>query len=128
MEVKENVIELRDRFYGRGSVSGYTFEQVAKSDSAYLYGVRLYDKGDDEENEGSLECGEGLLFKDFTGSFSHFEVFKRRVRSEPIFNENVDEFVPVVLYPGDNAFGMWAWTYTVFKSAVEKYQELGGVL
>jgi len=75
-------------FEGKGSVKGFTFTQVEKSENMYLYKV---------ESDG---C-------------THYELFE--IRKSPVcvdFENRVysdTEFKEV--YPKDNDFGVWAWTF-----------------
>lgn len=48
------------------------------------------------------------------GGISHFEVFKRRVNQQ-FGNES---------YPGSKSFGFWAWTFSTFNRAYDKFEEL----
>lgn len=48
----------------------------------------------------------------------HYEVFEIRVLKIPKTNELYEA------YPKANSFGKWAWTYSDYKKAVEKFYEI----
>ena len=51
-----------------------------------------------------------------------FEVFIIKVKpGRMIFGKIIDQ---TEVYPNNEAFGYWAWTYRTYESALEKYKEL----
>jgi len=55
----------------------------------------------------------------------YFEVFKIRVRKETMFK---GKKIPAGhRFPNDEAFGIWAWTYSNYDLAKRKFNELENV-
>ena len=92
---------LPDNFTGGGEVSGFLFEKLAQTDTAYLFKVT-----DDRH--------------------VHFEVFKRR--SSPVCIDFANKIFSEVdfkeTYPKSNSFGVWAWTMRDEILAKEKLESL----
>ena len=98
---KIEIIELDSYFVGSGEVKGRIFNQINSTVLAYLYEIN-------------------------TGGTKYYEVFKRRSNaillnfekrqySDHIFKER---------YPKSNDFGVWAWTFTDLKLAINKLESL----
>jgi hypothetical protein len=88
--------------HGKGRLAGFTYEQIKKEDNvAYLYRVMDEDKG---------------------GKISHYEVFKHTERKGGEFHGKIID--PYVAYPGDEAFGKWAWTKKYFNGAMELFDNI----
>lgn len=79
--------ELAKEFVGRGSMKGFMFRQLRANGLAYLYEVR-------------------------SGVNVWYEVFRRRtaVAKDVVMGGTLVHFGERVLYPSDNAFGIWAWS------------------
>jgi len=52
----------------------------------------------------------------------YYEVFQIKIAPERIFKGKVIE--PHERFPHDEAFGVWAWTYRNYESALKKFEEL----
>ena len=93
---------LETEFTGIGEVKGFIFTQKHINTSAYMYEV---DKG---------------------GGNIHFEVFKRL--DAPLCLDFKKHFYSKrlfkVRYPKSKAFGSWAWTFTNYDKALDKFNEL----
>jgi len=92
--------ELEENFVGIGSsVGGFVFKQLLRSNVCYLY----------EINGGS-----------------HYEVFLRREQEAGEYEicGNVVKLEAKVLYPKDEAFGVWAWSYLNLRNALQKFHNL----
>ena len=94
--MKELEIEFSS---GGSSIGGFVFKQLLRSNVCYLYGV----------NDGS-----------------HYEVFLRREQKEGemVLGGNKIILEAKVLYPKDEAFGVWAWSYVNLKNALQKFHFL----
>lgn len=88
---------LPTKFEGKGSVKGFTFTLCIKSENMYIYEVQ-------------------------NGRYKHYEVFKiktvpvcvdfeKRIYSDTEFKE---------IYPKDEDFGVWAWSFSSLESAYSK--------
>jgi hypothetical protein len=57
----------------------------------------------------------GYVYKCTGENFNtHYEVFGRRENS----------YYNCISYPGDEAFGKWAWTYSSLEDAMSKYEDI----
>ena len=84
--------------------SGWRFDQVETGDNALMY------KKTDAEGEATKE---------------YFEVFERReVNTFEDFEYRIMSEQTKVSYPGDNAFGAWAWGFTDINKAYDKFTYL----
>lgn len=92
-------IELQLEFSGTGQHAGWVFTQVSRTD----YG-----------------CVYRRTSKDV--SHSYYEVFRRRIAkasTREFPNGSVKEYPDRVIYPGDSAFGNWAWCCGTLERAME---------
>jgi hypothetical protein len=78
------------------SACGFHFQQLLKSDVCYLYSV----------NDGS-----------------HYEVFLRKEQQAGTMTLGgvLITLEAKIKYPNDEAFGIWAWTYTKLNRAMSKF-------
>ena len=97
-----NIKQLSEEFIGIGSVRGFRFAKIASTQHAYTYEVTT---------------GEGSI---------HFEVFKRKNVPTCINYENktFDEQNRKEVYPKNEDFGKWAWTYKSKELAIEKMKSI----
>lgn len=97
---------------GRGETKGFMFSQVLRSGNAYIYEVQAFNQRTGEKK------GQ-----------KHYEVFKRQVSKECIRNikGKIVSFPEYVIYPHNEAFGLWAWTFNCFGKAVDKFNELSAM-
>jgi hypothetical protein len=80
--------------------NGHVYHQIAASPEAYLY----------EQTDKS------------TGKTVGFEVFKHREnKAGEVYGKAIEA---AVAFPGNEAFGTWAWSYRTFAAAYKKYEEL----
>ena len=77
---------------------GNKFRQIYKNDFGYIYSV----------NDGD-----------------YFEVFRHKLGKPHPRSENTK--IKVVQYPGNEAFGSWAWTYLNEESALQKLDSLRNI-
>lgn len=96
------IIELEKVIVGNGEVKGYTYTQIERSDSAYLYEVSKY---------GVFMCFEVFKRKNSPVCID----FEKRLYSETEFKES---------YPKSNSFGVWAWTKSTKQSALDLFNTL----
>jgi hypothetical protein len=93
--------ELEQSFVGTGEVQKFVFNQLEKSDNAYMYSVS-------------------------DGRNTYYEVFKKR--SNPIcvdFEKKIYSDTDTKdTYPKSNNFGVWAWSYMSRKRAMDKFNSL----
>ncbi len=84
---------------GTSSTRGFIYKQLMKSNVCYLY----------ELNGGS-----------------HYEVFLRKEQNAGTMtlSGNIIELEAKVKYPKDEDFGVWAWTYSNIKNAINKFNML----
>jgi hypothetical protein len=61
---------------------------------------------------------EQLYYK----KIKYYEVFLIRIKPEKIFKGKVIEAREV--FPHNEAFGVWAWTFRDYKKALEKFNDL----
>lgn len=94
--------ELEKKFTGKGSVKGFKFTQEYADDYAYIYKV-----------------------EDAYGKIWH-EVFEKRIVKalDTIIGGNEVHFDDRVLYPTDNSFGIWAWTFGNYQKAYGMLDEI----
>lgn len=91
--------ELPVEFTGTGQHSGWTFTQVSRTDCGYIY------------------CRTS---KDV--SRSYYEVFRRKIAKASMRefpNGYAKEYPDREIYPGDSAFGNWAWCCDTLERATE---------
>jgi hypothetical protein len=92
-------VELPAEFEGRGQHSGWKFRQVARTDYGYVY----------ERSSADV-------------SHRYYEVFKFRIAKSHVstfLSGVVKEYPDMVSYPGDSAFGDWAWCCGTLERANE---------
>lgn len=87
------IIELPLEFIGRASTNGFTFRQVYHSNGWYIYEV----KG------------------------AYYEVFKEKIVQAMEYDNGWKEIEGVgkVVYPSDEDFGNFAWTYRNYEKALK---------
>lgn len=90
----EEVKKLPVDFIGRGEVKEFHFRQMKRGEKACLYEVKT------------------------PWDTVHYEVFFIRAFRIP----KTKEFYEA--YPKANAFGVWAWTTSDYKKAVQKFETL----
>jgi hypothetical protein len=91
--------ELPVEFTGTGQHSGWKFRQVARTDYGYVY----------------VRASEDV-------SHPYYEAFARKVAkasTREFPNGSVKEYPDRVIYPGDSAFGNWAWCCGTLERAME---------
>ena len=96
--------ELPDEFDGRAQQSGWKFRKIRQTDYGYVY-----EKSSDDV------------------SHTYYEVFSRKTRpqQERTFPNGTNKVWPAsVVYPGDNAFGDWAWCCGSLDRALEILESL----
>tara|TARA_R110000868_G_scaffold106690_2_gene292414 strand:+ start:1855 stop:2166 length:312 start_codon:yes stop_codon:yes gene_type:complete len=88
--------ELESKFKGVGEVKGFKYNRIKTTETMYVYSVH-------------------------TGESTHFEVFERRTVPLCIdFEKRIySETERKETYPKSNAFGVWAWTASTMKRAIE---------
>ena len=94
--------ELEKKFTGKGSVKDFEFVQEYADDYGYIYKVLdTYGK-------------------------TWYEVFERRIVKalDTIIGGNEVHFDDRVLYPTDNSFGIWAWTFSNYQKAYDMLGEI----
>lgn len=96
-----NTLKLEKEFYGKGEVKDINFRQLSETNNAYLY--QAY-------NEGNIYYE---VFKKKTTALCID--FEKRIFSETEFKE---------MYPKSNDFGVWAWTISDLKTAVDKFYSI----
>ena len=101
------MIELQNEFIGAGAVKGIKFKQIMKNDRAFLY--ELSDKNE--------ETGKTRIW---------YEVFRKRISKEKdgIIGGVKVHFKTREIYPTSNNFGVWAWCFSDYGRAIEKFNEL----
>ena len=98
--------ELETTFEGRGEVRGTHFQQIRKSDLAFLYELT------------DIETGQ-----------IRYEVFTK-IESKGgsgILGGVMINFAEKVLYPTSKQFGVTAWCIIDFPRAIKKFNELSGI-
>ena len=90
-------------FIGKGEVKGLHFKQVLKSEKAFIYEIT-----------------------DFKTQNKHWEVFERRIskENEATISGVVVKYQEREIYPNSKNFGSWAWCYSDYTRAYEKYISL----
>lgn len=98
--------ELEKEFIGGGTVKGFQFRQLHNNGNVYLYEVTT------------------------DGGSVHYEVFERKenLGGLKVIAGTEVNFEPKVMYPSDNAFGVWAFTYNTLEMAEEKFIELNSIV
>lgn len=94
-----SAIELKLEFEGRGyDHVGWHFKQIAATEFGYVY----------EKTDDSVDC-------------AYYEVFKRVVSKEidVSYGGNAVHYPEQVKYPGNTAFGEWAWCCSTLARALE---------
>lgn len=91
------IIELPLEFTGRASTKGFTFRQVYHSNGWYIYEV----KG------------------------AYYEVFKEKIVQAMEYDNGWKEIEGVgkVVYPSDEDFGNFAWTYRNYEKALKRTEK-----
>jgi hypothetical protein len=71
-----------------------------------------------------MKRGENAIIYEqrWNGILIAFEVFK--IRSHDAFTLAGREIPAAESWPGDNAFGVWAWSVKTFKRALERFNHL----
>jgi len=83
--------------------SGFIFEKVKTSSSAYIYKVSCIDH-------------DVIHYEVFLRKTTQICIdFEKRIYSETEFKES---------YPSNESFGVWAWTYREYQKAIEKFNTL----
>lgn len=97
--------ELEKEFIGTGSVKGFVFKQIKFNGNVYLYEVN-------------------------TSSSIHYEVFERKESKggTSVIGGVEVTFEPKVLYPSDNAFGVWAYCCNTIEKANYRFDELNNIV
>jgi hypothetical protein len=98
-------IELEIQFQGTGQMSNFYFKQIKKNDFGYIYELK---------SEDSI----------------HYEVFEKReqkemdteIKGKKIHYENK------IMYPGNNAFGDWAYSCKDFEKANKYLSEFERII
>lgn len=80
---------LPTHFIGKGEVKGFIFTKIRESEKAFLYEVN-------------------------TGSKIHYEVFKKKAKTNSIRYS----------YPTSKGFGIWAWCPSTLDRAIEIFNEI----
>ena len=94
--------QLQNEFYGKGSVDGFMFKQIEKSECAYIYSVTTpYD----------------------TVHYEVFEHIETNGGDIVIGGKNV-HYEAKVLYPKDNSFGITAYCTSTFPQAQLRFNEI----
>lgn len=79
--------------------NGFRYIQIRRGDKSFVYGQ--------------------YLNTDLIG----FEVFERRVSKEHTAPNGI-HFEEAEIFPHDEAFGLWAWSYSTQSKAMQKFEEL----
>lgn len=97
------MIELEKEFIGIGEVKGFKFKQIKCNDCAYVYEVK----------------------SEFNNN-KYYEVFVRRIsKGNDMMIAGIEvHFEEKEIYPKANSFGIWAWTYTSYDKAIEKFNDI----
>lgn len=90
----ENIKKLATEFIGKGEIRGFQFRQIKRGQKACLYEVTTQ------------------------GNTTHYEVFEIRVFQTPKTKE------PYETYPKANAFGVWAWTTSIYEKALQRFTKI----
>ena len=98
------MIELEKEFIGIGEVKGFKFEQLQKSDYAYMY--KVSSKGESEHDNKVW-----------------YEIFERKSSKEldTVLDGQDIHFEEKENYPRANSFGVWAWTFNNLDKAKETF-------
>ena len=85
--------------------NGYIYKQLKRTDKAAMYSQSVADKADDPES-----------------SFEAFEVFKIKIgKAKVVFGVELPEKEK---FPSDEDFGKWAWTYTDYEKAIDRFNKI----
>lgn len=90
----EEVKKLPIEFIGKGEVKGFYFRQIKRGQKACLYEVTTQ------------------------WNTVHYEIFEIRVFLTPKTKQKYEA------YPKANAFGVWAWTTSIYEKAVKKFETI----
>ena len=95
--------ELSKQFTGTGEVDGFIFNMTDEGPKAYVYSVTMPEVDS-----------------------VHYEVFERVETKDVIANINGKQvmFEAKVKYPKSGDFGVWAFTFPTYESAMNKFNEL----
>jgi hypothetical protein len=98
--------ELEIEFEGIGEVKGVHFQQLKKSDKAYMYELT-----------------------DVETNIKRWEVFEKIIQKpkECVIGGLTINYVEKVTYPTSNSFGRTAWCITDFNQAIKKFNEISGI-
>lgn len=91
--------EIPERFNGKGQHGGWSFELMRRTKYGYVYARTSPDVGS-----------------------AYYEVFRRKVAEagrRVMPGGVVLEWPRMVVYPGDSAFGEWAWCCGTLERAME---------
>ena len=101
------MIKLEKEFIGIGEVKGFKFEQLYKSDYAYMY--KVSSKGE-SDNDNKV----------------WYEIFERKSSKEldTVLDGQAIHFEEKENYPRANSFGMWAWTFSDLDVAKSRFELL----
>lgn len=94
---------LELEFEGKGEVFGTRFKQLHKSEKAFMYELT------------DIETGQ-----------KRFEVFEKKASKggDAIIAGKVVKYEEKELYPKSNNFGVWAWCFSDYKKAIEKFNSI----
>ena len=95
--------ELELEFEGTGEVKNTLFKQLDKSELGYFYELT-----------------------DLTDNEKRYEVFEKveQKESESVFNGVAVKYEAKIKYPKSNDFGKFAWCFTNYDRAKEKFNNL----
>lgn len=97
----DNVVQLKKEFKRTSGQTQFFHKQVYNKDGWYIYAVYT---------ENSI-------------SHPFYEVFKEKIVNSIGYKDNkmyIKKDVNIVLYPSDESFGKWAWTYNSIKECMKK--------
>lgn len=98
-EKEKTIVEPPVEFDGKGQHGGWKFRRVAATEHGYVY-----------ERSSPDVCSK------------YYEVFRRVVRKARTVtfpSGSVKDYPKMVVYPGDSAFGEWAWCCGTLERAME---------